>query len=65
MGSVKNSSSHPPPKNSQLLPTMASSQNVTARTIVPVIVNPESILVDSDSEVDLEQIQQQVAAEQR
>jgi len=36
---------------------MTSPQNVNAGTVVPVIVNPESIPVDSDSEVDLEQIQ--------
>src|SRR5882724_10240458 len=44
---------------------MTSPQNANARTVVSVIVNPELIPVDSDSEVDLEQIQQEAAAEQR
>jgi len=36
---------------------MTSSQNTNAGTITPIIMNPESILVDSDPEEDLEQIQ--------
>ena len=44
---------------------MSSSQNINAGTITPTVINPESILVDSDPEEDLEQIQRKVAAEQR
>ena len=44
---------------------MMSPQNITAGTVVPVVINPESIPVDSNSEVDLEQIQQETAAKQR
>ena len=36
---------------------MTSPQNVNAGTVAPVIVNLEVILVDSDPEEDLEQIQ--------
>src|SRR5882724_11753725 len=42
---------------------MPSSQNIDTRTVTPV-VNPESVLVDSDPEEDLEEIQCEVAAEQ-
>ena len=62
MGSIKNSSSNP---NSHSASIMTSPQNVNAGTVVPIIVNLELILVDSDSEEDLEQIQKEVAAEQR
>src|SRR5882724_12302139 len=55
----------PNPQNSQLLPTMTSPQNANAGTVVSVIINPELILVDSDSEADLEQMQQEAMAEQR
>jgi len=44
---------------------MSSSQNINTGTITPVIVNPESIPVDSDPEEDMEQIQREVAANQR
>jgi len=44
---------------------MTSPQNTNAGTVVPVVINPESIPVDSDLEADLEQIQQEAVAEQR
>jgi len=43
---------------------MSSSQNVNAGTVVPSVVNPESVLVDLDLEEDLEEIQHEAAAEQ-
>ena len=55
----------PNPQTPNLLPIMSSPQNVNAGTVVPIVVNPESILVDSDLEVDLEQIQREAAAKQR
>ena len=62
MGSVKNSSSNP---NSHSASIMTSPQNINTGTVAPIIVNPESILVDSDLEEDLKQIQWEAAAEQR
>ena len=61
MGSIK---IHLP--NPQYLQTsfMSSSQNVNMGTVVPAVVNPESVLVDSDPEEDLEEIQREVAAKQ-
>src|SRR5882724_2469370 len=44
--------------------TMPSSQNIDARTVTPTVVNLESVLVDSDLEEDLEEIQCEVAAKQ-
>src|SRR5882724_11088791 len=44
--------------------TMPSSQNINGRTVTPTIVNLESVLVDSDPEEDLEEIQHEAAAEQ-
>ena len=44
---------------------MTSPQNVNARTVVPIVINLESIPADSDLDVDLEQIQQEAVAEQR
>ena len=55
MGSIKNSSSNP--KNSHSASEMTSPQNINTGTVVPIILNPEVILVDSDLEEDLEQIQ--------
>src|SRR5882724_9776926 len=43
---------------------MPSSQNIDARTVTPTVVNPESVLVDSDPEEDLKEIQREAAAEQ-
>ena len=43
---------------------MSSSYNINTATVVPVIVNLESLLVDSDPEEDLEEIQHEVVAEQ-
>ena len=43
---------------------MSSSHNINAATVVPVVVNWESILVDSDPEEDLEEIQCEAVAEQ-
>jgi len=42
---------------------MTTPQDVNART--SIIINPESIPVDSDSEADLEEIQCEAAAEQK
>jgi len=55
----------PTPRTPNQLSIMTSPQNVNARTVVPIIVNPELIPVDLDSDADLEQIQREVAAEQR
>ena len=44
---------------------MSSSQNINAGTIIPAVVNPESIPVDSDPEEDLEQIQQEAVAKKK
>ena len=44
---------------------MTSPQNANTGTVVSVIINPELILVDSDSEADLEEIQREVAAKQK
>ena len=46
-------------------PEMSSSQNINTGTITPTVINPDSIPVDLDLEEDLEQIQQEAAAEQR
>ena len=54
MGSVKNTFFQ---DNLPLCSSMSSSQNINTGTIAPAVVNPESILVDSDLEEDLEQIQ--------
>src|SRR5882724_11924178 len=62
MGSVKNSSSNP---NSHSASIMTSPQNINAGTVAPIIINLESIPVDSDSEEALEKIQQEVAAKQK
>ena len=62
MGSIKISSSNP---NSHSASIMTSHQNVNAGTVVPIIINLESIPVDSDSEEALEKIQQEVAAKQK
>ena len=43
---------------------MSLPHNINPATVAPVIVNPESILVDSDLEEDLEEIQCEVVAEQ-
>src|SRR5882724_8640274 len=43
---------------------MSTSQNVNARTIVPTVINPETVPVDSDLEEDLKEIQCKVAAKQ-
>src|SRR5882724_7495997 len=43
---------------------MPSSQNIDARTVTPTVVNLESVLVDSDPEEDLKEIQCEAAAEQ-
>ena len=43
---------------------MSSSYNINTATVVPVIINLESILVDSDPEEDLKEIQCEAAAEQ-
>ena len=43
---------------------MSLSQNINAATVTPVVINLESILVDSDPEEDLEEIQCEVAAKQ-
>jgi len=55
----------PNPQTPKLLPTMTSPQNMNAGTVVPIIVNPEVVLVDSDLEDDLEEIQHEAAAEQK
>jgi len=44
---------------------MSSSLNINTGTIVPIVINPEAIPVDSDSEADLEEIQCEVAAKQK
>ena len=44
---------------------MSSAQNINTRTVVPIIVNPEVILVDSDPEEDLEEIQRKAVAKQK
>ena len=44
--------------------TMSTSQNVNARTVVPTVINPEMVPVDSDPEEDLEEIQCEAVAEQ-
>ena len=52
----------------KILPTcfiMSLPHNINAETFAPVVVNPESIPVDSDPEEDLEEIQREVVAEQR
>ena len=43
---------------------MSLPHNIDAATITPVVINMESIPVDSDLEEDLEEIQCEVAAEQ-
>ena len=57
MGSVKFLSSTPE--------LSITSQNINAGTVVPIIINPEVIPVDSDLEEDLEEIQHKAAAEQK
>ena len=42
-----------------------STQDINTGTIMPIIVNPEAILVDLDSEADLEEIQHEAAAKQK
>ena len=44
---------------------MSSAQNINAGTIVPIVINPEAIPVDSDPEEDLEEIQREVVAKQK
>ena len=44
---------------------MPSSLNINAGTVTPIVINPEAIPVDSDSEADLEEIQHEAAAEQK
>jgi len=44
---------------------MSSAQNVNARTVVPIVVNLEAILIDLDLEEDLEEIQHEAVAEQK
>jgi len=44
---------------------MSSAQNINTGTIVPVVVNPESIPVDLDLEEDLQEIQHEVALSRR
>src|SRR5882724_12353671 len=61
VGSVK---IHLPLPNSPTNFNMSSAQNVNASTVMPVVVNPESIPVDLDLEEDLEEIQREAAAEQ-
>src|SRR5882724_713275 len=43
---------------------MSSSQKINTRTVAPTVVNPESVLVDSDPEEDLQEKQCEMAAEQ-
>ena len=51
--------------HSRTLQNMSSAQNINTGTIVPIVVNPEAILVDSDPEEDLEEIQHEVVAKQK
>src|SRR5882724_6692971 len=44
---------------------MSTPQDINAGTIVPIVINPEAIPVDSDLEADLEEIQHEAAAEQK